>query len=105
VTTDSKDFVFNQMLLSVREQDRRDFLNVLKPCYLDFIWKQTLAVEENSRYSIHPDQPQILLIHANLLNAYVLPDLINLYKQNGFTFVSLQKALTASENTKTSLWG
>lgn len=41
----------------------------------------------------NPEQSQILLIHANLLNAYVLPDIINLYKQNGYEFVSLENAL------------
>lgn len=93
INIDSKDFVFNQLLLSVPESERRHFLTVLKPCYLDFIWQQTLKAEEHSRYARKPDQAQILLIHANLLNAYVLPDIINLYKQNGFSFVSLEDAL------------
>jgi len=93
ITIDSKDFVFNQRLLSVPEIDRRAYLNDLKPFYLDFIWQQTLKAEEHTQYHHNPDQVQILLIHANLLNAYVLPDLINYYKQNGYTFVSLEDAL------------
>ncbi|MCX7117187.1 MAG: polysaccharide deacetylase family protein [Legionellales bacterium] len=93
VTVDSKDFVFNQLLLSVPEKERRQFLTVLKPCYLDFIWQQTMASVERSHSSRKPEQPQILLIHANLLNAYVLPDLIALFKQNGFTFIPLAHAL------------
>lgn len=93
VSIDSKDFIFNQLLLTVPEAERRHFLTVLKPCYLDFIWQQTLKAEEHSRATRHPDEPQILLIHANLLNAYVLPDIINLYKQNGYQFISLQQAL------------
>ena len=93
ISIDSKDFVFNQLLLSVPEPERRHFLTVLKPCYLDFIWQQTLKAEEHSRYAHKPNEAQILLIHANLLNAYVLPDIINLYKQNGFNLVSLEDAL------------
>jgi len=93
VTIDSKDFIFNQLLLSVKENERRAFLEVLKPCYLNYIWQQTLQAEEHNRQARKPDQTQILLVHANLLNAYVLPDIINLYKENGFTFVSLQGAL------------
>lgn len=99
ITIDSRDFVFNQLLMAVPQKDRREFLNVLKPCYLNFIWQQTLKAEEHSRSARKPEQAQILLIHANLLNAYVLPDIINLYKQNGYGFVSLGDAL-ASENTK-----
>lgn len=99
VSIDSKDFIFNQLLLSVPESERRHFLTVLKPCYLDFIWQQTLKAEEHTRYEHKPDQAHILLIHANLLNAYVLPDIINLYKQNGFSFVSLQQALKTDNDT------
>lgn len=93
ITIDSKDFVFNQRLLSVPEANRRDYLNELKPFYLDFIWQQTLKAEEHSQYHHNQDQTQILLIHANLLNAYSLADIINLYKHQGYEFVSLEEAL------------
>jgi peptidoglycan/xylan/chitin deacetylase (PgdA/CDA1 family) len=93
VTIDSKDFVFNQLLLGVKEKDRRSFLGALKKCYLEFIWEQTLKAEDKNREIRKPDRAQILLIHANLLNAYVLPDIISLYKENGFTFVNLSEAL------------
>ena len=97
ISIDSKDFIFNQLLLSVPEKQRRNFLTALKVSYLDFIWQQTLKAEEASH---NTSQAQILLIHANLLNAYVLPDIINLYKQNGFTFISLEAALKTDDNTK-----
>lgn len=100
ITIDSKDFIFNQLLLDVPQNQRRSFLEALKVAYIDFIWQQTLKAEEHDRYNHKPDQAQILLIHANLLNAYVLPDIINLYKQNGFTFVSLEEALNAPESPK-----
>lgn len=88
ITIDSKDFVFNQCLMSVPELKRRAYLAELKPFYLEFIWRQTLMAEHN-----HPKQAQILLIHANLLNAYVLPDIIALFKQHQYKFVSLENAL------------
>lgn len=93
ITIDSKDFVFNQRLLSAPELDRRAYLEELKPFYLDFIWQQTLKAEEHTQYHHHPEQAQILLIHANLLNAYVLPDLIRLYREKGYDFVTLEEAL------------
>ncbi|WP_019217216.1 polysaccharide deacetylase family protein [Legionella tunisiensis] len=100
ITIDSKDFIFNQLLLDVPQNQRRSFLGALKVAYIDFIWQQTLKAEEHARYNHKSDQAQILLIHANLLNAYVLPDIINLYKQNGFTFVSLEDALDTSAPIK-----
>lgn len=93
ITVDSKDFVFNQRLLSVPEINRRAYLQELKPFYIDFIWQQTLRAEEHNEFHHNNAQTQILLIHANLLNAYVLPDIINLYRQKGYTFVSLKEAL------------
>ena len=93
ITIDSKDFAFNQRLLSVPEADRRNYLNELKSFYLDFIWQQTLAAEAVNTSQKHPGQAQILLIHANLLNAYVLPDIIEMYKGHDYSFVSLEHAL------------
>jgi len=91
ITIDSKDFAFNQRLLSVPELKRRDYLNELKPFYLDFIWQQTAKAENQHHHNA--EQSQILLIHANLLNAYVLPDIINLYKEQGYEFITLDDAL------------
>lgn len=100
ISIDSKDFMFNQLLLGVPESERRHFLTVLKPCYLDFIWQQTLKAEEQNRLRHKVDQAQILLIHANLLNAYVLPDIIKLYRQNGFQLVTLGDALKSMSKPK-----
>lgn len=100
ITIDSNDFVFNKILLTVPEKGRRKYIETLKLAYLDFIWQQTLLAEEKSHYSRRDDQAQILLIHANLLNAYLLPDIITLYEQNGFTFVSLEEALKTREQVK-----
>lgn len=93
ITIDSKDFIFNQLLLSVPELERRQFLTVLKPCYLSYIWQQTRQAEETHERQQKKTSAQILLIHSNLLNAYVLPDIINLYREHGYTFVSLKDAL------------
>lgn len=94
ITIDTKDFAFNQRLFAVPEMQRRTYLEEqLKPFYLDFIWQQTIQAELHNAAQHNTQQAQILLIHANLLNAYVLTDIINLYKQNGYTFVSLEDAL------------
>ncbi len=36
---------------------------------------------------------QILLIHANLLNSLCLGDIINMYEEKGYKFISLEEAL------------
>lgn len=94
ITIDSQDFLFNKKLTAVSKEEREDYLlNELKPNYLNYIWQQTLKAQEHNRKSGNPERAQILLIHANLLNAYSLVDIINLYREHGFTFVPLDKAL------------
>ncbi len=90
VTIDSKDFRFNEQLYRVPYRAREAYINKIKPRYLAFIWSQTLKAEQRAK-----GQPvkQILLIHANLLNSYVLGDIIKMYKQNGYTFITLTEAL------------
>jgi peptidoglycan-N-acetylglucosamine deacetylase len=37
--------------------------------------------------------PQILLIHANQLNADMMPSLLDMFRRRGYRFVTLSKAL------------
>jgi len=110
VTIDSKDFEFNERLYKVPYRAREAYINTLKSEYLAYIWKQTLRAEK--RGGGKPGK-QILLIHSNLLNSYLLGDVIQMYKKNGYTFITLTEALKnpapvltfpASENNIDSLW-
>lgn len=90
VTIDSKDYEFNAQLYKIRYRDREKYLSTIKKRYLEYIWKATLKAEKKA-----DGKPvkQILLIHANLLNSYLLGDVIQLYKQNGYQFITLTEAL------------
>lgn len=90
VTIDSKDFEFNEMLYRVPYRSRVQYIQKLKPRYLAYIWKQTLQAEKRSDGK---NTKQILLIHANLLNSYVLDDILAMYQKNGYKFISLTDAL------------
>lgn len=89
VTIDSKDYEFNAQFYKIPYSKRAQNLNQFKKRYLAYIWKQTLAAERRD------GQPrkQILLIHANLLNSLCLEDIIELYRKNGYKFISLADAL------------
>lgn len=90
VTIDSKDFAFNERLYKVPFRSREQYIQKLKPEYLAYIWKQTLRAEKNSPST---ESKQILLIHANLLNSYLLGDILEMYQKNGYKFISLTDAL------------
>ncbi|KTD08547.1 polysaccharide deacetylase family protein [Legionella jamestowniensis] len=90
VTVDSLDFRFNEKIYKVPYRQRENYIKKLKSQYLAFIWKQTLRAEKRAK-----GKPvrQILLIHANILNSYVLADILQMYKDNGYKFISLAEAL------------
>lgn len=90
VTIDSKDFNFNEMTYKVPFRSRPQYIAKLKKRYLDFIWKQTLRAERKANGK---PVKQILLIHANVLNSYLLPDVLEMYQKNGYKFISLEEAL------------
>lgn len=91
VTIDSKDYLFNERLLHINWRQREQHLGQIKQQYLEYIWKQTLKAEKISRDG---NAKQILLVHSNLLNSYFLGDIIQMYKNNGYRFISLNEALT-----------
>ena len=90
VTIDSKDFNFNESVYKVPYHSREAYIQKMKPRYLAYIWKQTLLAERNAKGK---NSKQILLIHANILNSYLLGDILEMYKKNGYKFISLTEAL------------
>lgn len=90
VTIDSKDFNFNEMTYKVPFRSRIAYIQKLKKRYLDYIWQQTLLAEKRAKGG---NGKQILLIHANILNSYLLGDILEMYQKNGYKFISLEEAL------------
>lgn len=97
VTVDSKDYEFNARFYRIPYRARPARLNAFKKDYLAFIWKQTQRAEK--KYTRADGQPvkQILLLHANLLNSLCLGDIIDMYRKNGYEFISLGEALSANQ--------
>ncbi|KTD72213.1 hypothetical protein [Legionella tucsonensis] len=89
VTVDSRDFEFNKKLIKQIRQNPTAPLTDLKRHYLEYVWQRTLTAEKNT-----PGK-QILLLHANLLNAYFLDDLLLMFEAHGYHFISLSDALTS----------
>ncbi|MCA0402772.1 MAG: polysaccharide deacetylase family protein [Proteobacteria bacterium] len=90
VTIDSKDFRFNERLYKIPYRLRAQNLNQMKKQYLAYIWDQTVRAEKRAG-----DKPvkQILLIHSNLINSYFLADIIKMYQEHGYKFITLGEAL------------
>ncbi len=90
VTIDTKDFRFNSQLYRVAYRARPNYLPKLRKQYLNYIWKQTLRAEKRAKGK---PVKHILLLHANLLNSHFLGDIIQMYKDHGYQFITLKEAL------------
>ena len=105
VSIDSKDYQFNARFLRYSWRIRTQHLQEIKRDYLAYIWKQTLRAEK-----IANGKPvkQIILMHSNLLNSLCLEDVLKMYQEHGYRFISLTEALElpASQvaDNKTMFW-
>lgn len=93
VTIDSKDYEFNAKFYRIPYRKRMQSIQQFKKQYLAFIWKQTLRAEQKAKKIEGQPIKQILLIHANLLNSLCLNDIIDMYRKNGYQFISLSEAI------------
>ena len=87
VTIDSRDFEFDAELEQLKEQNPTASLVDLKKRYPAYFWQRTLTAEK-----LTPGK-QVLLIHANLLNSYFLDDLLHMFVEHDYQFISLDEAL------------
>ena len=93
VTIDSKDYRYNEQLLRVNWRNRADRLPVIKKAYLTYLENQIVKTEKIHREG----RPEILLIHANLINSHALPEVLELFKKRGYRFISLDEALSREQ--------
>jgi len=97
VTIDSKDFKFNTRLFRIPYRQRPSRIAGLKKQYLNYIWKQTQRAERLSKQKGEENR-QILLIHANLINAHAIGDIVDMYRNRGYEVVSLKTVMEARKN-------
>lgn len=95
VTIDSKDWKFNVQFYLLGENANPVEFQKLKIAYLDFILSQMHKAEFKDKWlslSFH-SKKQILLLHANRLNSYLMEDVLHLFKTQGYQFVTLDDAI------------
>ncbi len=94
VTIDSKDFKFNARLLRTHWRQRKSYLNSMRSRYLSYISAQIARAERKAMKKVNRPIKHILLIHMNYLNAYFMGDVIQLFKNRGYKFITLPDALS-----------
>jgi peptidoglycan/xylan/chitin deacetylase (PgdA/CDA1 family) len=87
VTFDNSDYAFAALYLQPEHRER-----VLRE-YLPYMESVIAFFEARSVEVVGREFPQILLIHANQLNADLMPELLAMFRRRGYEFVSLEQAL------------
>jgi peptidoglycan/xylan/chitin deacetylase (PgdA/CDA1 family) len=87
VTFDNADYEYAALYNrpEYRDRVRREYVPYMESVVAFF---ETRSVEVVGR-----EFPQILLLHASALNADLMPDLLDMFRRRGYTFVSLDAAL------------
>jgi peptidoglycan/xylan/chitin deacetylase (PgdA/CDA1 family) len=87
VTLDDADYAFAVAYLKpeLRERVRREYVPYMESV-VEFFEQRSVEVAGH-------DIPQILLIHANQMNADLMPELLDMFRRRGYAFVTLARAL------------
>lgn len=93
VTIDNAEWIYARAFDVALDTERRELADKVSGAYLDYMLRQTAYFEEQSRKLLGRELRQILLLHANRLNAAVLGDLLDRLAKRGYAFISLAQAL------------
>jgi len=93
VTIDTKDYIFNTLFSSALQNNDHDGMQYILEEYLAYtkaiIWfREHQAIQLAGKYL-----GQIMLVHANRINAYCLNKIIELARKQGYEFVPLHEVL------------
>jgi peptidoglycan-N-acetylglucosamine deacetylase len=87
VTLDDADYQFAALYTRPEYRER------VRAAYVPYMESIVAFFEARSIEVVGREFPQVLLLHANQLNADLMPDLLAMFRRRGYTFVSLERAL------------
>jgi peptidoglycan/xylan/chitin deacetylase (PgdA/CDA1 family) len=88
VTIDNADYMYASLYTRAQHRER------VRQEYVPYMESVVAFFEERSIEVVGRAIPQVLLIHANELNADLMPHLLAMFRRRGYSFVSLDEALT-----------
>jgi peptidoglycan/xylan/chitin deacetylase (PgdA/CDA1 family) len=93
VTIDNQEWIFARAYETALVCTDDEAARQIADSYLTYMDTVTGYYEAQSRAIIGYVIPQVLLLHANQLNAEYLEPLLNVYRKRGYRFISLDDAL------------
>ncbi len=109
VTIDNTDYLFAAAFTKAYQRDDLTLMDRIAKDYIDYMEDKLIFYESQSQKLFDRNINQTLLIHANLLNALYLDELVNMYVNHGYGFISqsevLQDPAYNEEITNYGNWG
>ena len=91
-TIDNSDYLFNDAYLRMLEQGDKSSARKLRIEYLAYTSSEIDYYAALNRRVLGYEPPQVMLLHANRLNAAVIGDLLKTFEAKKYTFISLSAA-------------
>lgn len=109
VTIDNADYMFAKAYSNANKNKDETLKKRIGKAYVDYMEVKVKYFEKLTAQLFNRQIPQILLTHANLINADYYDDLAEMYIRNGYEFVTLETALKdpayQTEITVFGRWG
>ena len=93
VTFDNSDLIFAHVYANALDSGDAALANGVRESYLPYMESVIEFFEKRSIEIVGREFPQVLLIHANRLNAVAMSGLLAMFRRRGYDFVSLETAL------------
>lgn len=93
VTVDNADYIFARAYEITLRSGNKELAATIGNSYLSYMMEKVHYYERQSEQLVGRHMPQILLLHANLLNAAYLDKLLERINNDGYRFVFLEDAL------------
>jgi peptidoglycan-N-acetylglucosamine deacetylase len=87
VTLDNSDYMYAALYTRSEHRER------VRTEYIPYMESVVEFFERRSVEVAGREFPQVLLIHANAINADMMPDLLDMFRRRGYDFVTLETAL------------
>ncbi|MEZ4826445.1 MAG: polysaccharide deacetylase family protein [Bacteroidia bacterium] len=109
VTVDNSEWIYAQAYSNAIKSNDKQMMDSIGRSYVRYMEDKLAWYEQQSMKLFGREIRQILLIHANLINADYLDDLLEMMQNRGYKFVSLDEVLRdkayKSESTFTGRGG
>ena len=93
VTLDDNDWMFAAAYSRALRKNNPVLAKSIEEAYIPYMESIVAFFEKRSVDVLGRECPQVLLLHASRLNAKMIPRLLQMFRERGYTFVSLEQAM------------